>query len=264
MSVFDRGFMYGDGVFETMRAYEGRVFRSEPHLDRLAASAATIGITLPFSSSRIVSDIKAVLTRNSLENAVVRVRISRGPIASKDRPTYVVTADTLPEDLAARVQNGIRLSIVNVRKTPDTALPAGAKHANYLNSILALSEAKAKGSDEAVMLTTNGVLAEASSANLFLVRDNTLRTPSLEVGILSGITRAVVLELTKATGMPASEVSMGPDGLQEADEVFVTNSVVGIMPVRQCEERTYTVPGPMTGKLMELYGACIAGEGRNA
>ena len=268
VSVFDRGFMYGDGAFETMRAYEGSVFRLQSHLERLAGSATAIGIGMPRSVEEIASDIGTVLARNKLQNATVRVRISRGkgtfPSVNDAQPTYVVAAEALPSDLEDRIQNGIRLSSVGVRKTPDSVLPSGAKHANYLNSILAVAEAEEKGADEAVMLTLDGAIAEASRANIFFVKDSALWTPSLDAGILPGITRAVVLELSETAGMVSTEATIEPDRLEAADEVFVTNSVVGILPVRQWDVRRYMVPGPQTTELINLYGECVARELRSS
>jgi branched-chain amino acid aminotransferase len=176
VSVMDRGFLYGDGVFETMRAYQRQVFRLDDHLARLTASAAALKIRLPRTSSQINDDIQRVLDRNVLNNAVVRVAVSRGRgrrgpgIEGADTPTYVLAADTLPDDLRRRQTTGIRLGLAGTRRVPPDALPAGAKHANYLNSILALEEAVQAGADEAVMLDANLHVTECATANIFIAR----------------------------------------------------------------------------------------------
>ena len=132
-----------------------------------------------------------------------------------------------------------------------------------MNSILAAAEAEKKGADEAVMLTVDGAIAEASRANIFLVKNSALWTPSLDAGILPGITRAVVLELSETAGMVSNEATIEPDRLETADEVFVTNSVVGILPVSEWDSRQYAVPGPKTTELINLYGECVARELRS-
>ena len=263
VSVFDRGFMYGDGVFETMRAYQRRVFRLDDHLARLAASAAALKIRVPRTPPQIGDDIQRVLDRNGLADAVVRVAVSRGrgrrgpSTAGAETPTYVLATDTLPDDLRARQTTGIRLSLATIRRVSPEALPAGAKHANYLNSILALEEAAQTGADEAVMLNASLRVTECASANIFFVRRSCVCTPPTSVGILNGITRALVLDLARGAELATEESSFGMDSLLGADEVFVTNSVMGLCPVRTVDAQAYAAPGPVTQHLVGLYGAQV-------
>jgi branched-chain amino acid aminotransferase len=258
VSVFDRGFMYGDGVFETMRAYVRKVFRLDAHLQRLSSSAASLKIKVPFDPVKIASHIDSVLRANELEDAVVRVTVTRGTgkrgaTIDLDRPpTYAVTADALPENLEERGRNGISLAVVGVRRIPGEALPSYAKHSNYLNSILGNLEAAAKGADEALMLSINGHVAECSTGNFFFVRKSEILTPSLSAGVLPGITREVVLQLAKV-----KEVVLPVDAVFSAEEVFMTNSVVGILPVRRIDSRDFPLRGPRTSELIRRYRELI-------
>jgi len=263
ISVMDRGFLYGDGVFETMRAYGRRVFRLAEHLDRLATSATALSIRLPRTTSEIGDDIQRVLTRNALDNAVVRLTVSRGrgrrgaSVAGADTPTYVLAADALPADLHAKHTTGIRLGVASLRRVASDALPIGAKHTNYLNSILAVEEVSRAGADEAILLNAGLYVAECATANIFCVRQGCVWTPPPSAGILSGVTRAVVLELARRAGLPVEESLFGIEALHDADEVFVTNSVIGVSPVRAVDAKTYVAPGPTTQLVAELYDARV-------
>ena len=259
VSVFDRGFMYGDGVFDTMRAYRRRVFRLDDHLRRLVESAAALHMRLPRASSRIREDIERVLDKNDLYDAVVRVAVSRGRgrrgpgIEGADAPTYVLSAEPLPDTLGERQTRGLRLSLSSVRRVSPDALPVGAKHANYLNAILAFDEATRAGANEALMLTADEWVAECATANIFFVRSSCLYTPSLNAGILNGITRSLVLDLARDAGVKIEEALFGVDALLDAEEVFVTNSVLGPCPVQSVDMRKYLLPGPVTRQLLDLY-----------
>ena len=263
VSVWDRGFLYGDGVFETMRAYSRRVFRLDEHLARLVTSAAALSIHLPRTAVQIRDDIQRVLDKNSLDDAVVRITVSRGrgrrgaSIAGADTPTYVLAVDPLPTDLRARCTAGIRLGVAGIRRVSSDALPAGAKHANYLNSILAVEEVARAGADEAVLLNADLHVAECATANIFCVRQSRVWTPSPSAGILSGVTRGVVLALARDAGLPVEESLFGLDALLEAEEVFVTNSVIGLCPARSVDARECPVPGPVTQRLVDLYHARV-------
>ena len=270
VSVFDRGFMYGDGVFETMRAYRGHVFQLDAHYRRFEASASAIRLPFPYRLDRISNDIQAVLERNGLTgtDAVVRVSISRGRgvrgpgIAGATDPTYVVAADPLPETVAERRSLGIRLSTVRTRRISGEALPAHAKHANYLNSILACAEANEAGADDALLLDSFGKIGECSGANIFLVNGARVLTPDLKTGILPGCARAFVLELCASNGLEADEVRLDPSVLDDVEEVFVTNSVLEVAPVCRVDYREYRVTGPVTSMLQELYRQGVEVEAR--
>ena len=263
ISVSDRGFLYGDGVFETMRAYGRRVFQLDAHLDRLSASAAALSIRLPRTASQIRGDIGRVLDTNALDDAVVRITVSRGRgrrgagVAGADTPTYVLVADMLPPDLHTKQTAGIRLGVTTLRRVPDDVLPAAAKHTNYLNSILAVEEVARAGADEALLLNAGLHVAECATANIFCLRRGRLWTPPSGAGILSGVTRAVVLDLAAHAGLPVEESLFGLDAIHDADEVFVTNSVVGLCPVRAVDTTAYAVPGATTQHLATRYAARV-------
>jgi branched-chain amino acid aminotransferase len=270
VSVFDRGFMYGDGVFETLRVYGGRAFQLHDHLGRLETSAGLVRILLPRTLSEIASDVDAVVGANELDDGVVRIAVSRGvglrgpSIDGAVRPTYVVSAGPLPGDLDDRRRRGIALAVVGTRRVSGRALPSAAKHANYLNSILAHTEAVESGADEALLLAGSGEIAECSGANVFLVEESRVLTPHLDAGILPGCARASVLDLCHRHGIPAGEQRLEPEALDRAHEVFVTNSVVEILPVRSIGDRRFAVPGPVTGRLMDLYRSDLVSRGLGA
>jgi len=265
VSVFDRGFMYGDGVFETIRLYRGRPFRPGCHIDRFEASAAALQLRLPRSRAEILRDIEELLEPNGLTgtDAVVRLALSRGvgvrgpSIRGADNPTYVATVGPLPPDLARRRTAGVRLKIVSTRRVNADALPVHAKHANYLNSILAHAEAVESGADDALLLSANGRLAECSGSNLFLVNGSRILTPDLKTGILPGCARAVVLELCGRNRLSADQARLDPAVLHEVEEVFITNSVTGIVPVASVDGRAFDSPGPVTSILTAAYDRLV-------
>lgn len=263
VSVFDRGFLYGDGVFETMRAYRRRVFLLDQHLARLAASATALSLRVPRSAPEIEGDIQRTLDRNGLDDAVVRITVSRGrgrrgpSIVGADTPTYVLAAEALPADLHARWTNGIRLGVPSLRRVSGAALPASAKHTNYLNSILAVEEVARAGADDAVLLNADLHVTECATANIFCVRQGRLWTAPRPTGILGGVTRAEVLQLATSIELPVEESPFALDALLSADEVFVTNSVIGLCPVRSVDAQEYVVPGPVTQRLAALYDAQV-------
>jgi branched-chain amino acid aminotransferase len=262
VSVFDRGFMYGDGVFETLRSYSGCVFRLSSHLERFQRSASALGITIPRPRTQIVRDIETLVEMNGAESKdlVIRISLSRGQgrrgpgIAGVWDPTYVVSTGELPKDLPERQINGVRLAIVEIRRVGADALPSHAKHANYLNSILAHTEAVAAGADDALLLTSDQMLAECSGSNLFVIHNGQVSTPDLGTGILGGIARGVVLELCVANDIDCKESRLGVGLLDDAEEIFITNSVTEIVPVQSIDGRQYPLPGPATARIQELFG----------
>jgi branched-chain amino acid aminotransferase len=268
VSVYDRGFMYGDGVFETLRTFAGRPFRLPAHLERLESSAEAIHLRLPRSREQIAADIAALLDRNGLgdQDVVVRIAVSRGrgvrgpSIRGADNPTLVVTCDRIADAPAFPRRDGIRLVVVPTRRIGSESLPAHAKHSNYLNSVLAHTEAQAVGADDALMLGVDGSLAECSGSNLFLVNGARILTPDLKTGILPGCTRAFVLDLCAANGLSADQARLDPGVLDDVEEVFVTNSVSGIVPVLAVDHREYTAPGPVTLMLQDLYRRGVEAE----
>jgi branched-chain amino acid aminotransferase len=257
ISVSDRGFLYGDAAFDTLCAYGGRVFRANTHLQRLMLSLSALRIKPPCTLAQMEDDLSRVLERNRLRDAILRITVSRGAsargpsIRNASSPTYLIAC--YAPSPAGSASSTVKLEQVGIRRTPAESLPAHAKTANYLNSILALAEAMDADADEALLLDMRGYIAECAYSNVFFVRGNDLLTPALEAGILPGITRAAVLELARADGITVRETSLEPSVALEADEAFITNSVRGVVPVHAIDTRTYTAPGSMTARVDTLY-----------
>lgn len=257
VSVFDHGFLYGDGVYETMRAYGGAVFMLNRHLERLARSAALIQLHIPLQQ-RIKDAIYETMQANKVKDAYVRVTVSRGkgPVgldpALCPAPTLVVIAEEFrpyPERLYAE---GVKLIIARTRRNLVEALNPKIKSLNFLNNILAKIEAKERGAHEALMLNADGFVSEGTVCNIFFVSGEALCTPSVEMGVLDGITREMVLRIAAKHGMTVQEGKFVPEDLFNATEVFFTNTTSEVMPVSQLEDIRYPV-GEMTKKLHALY-----------
>lgn len=254
ISVIDRGFTLGDGLFETMRAYGGRIFRLRDHLERLARSAARIGLPLP---SGLAEAAHETVTANGIMEAAVRLTVSRGSAPAglewpeTVKPTCVITARPAPARPAA-VGAGTASGRLN-----EHSLTAGLKQLGYLNFIVALQEARTAGYDDALLLDTAGHLAEGASSNLFVVAGGVLRTPPLDCGVLPGITRAAVLEIAAGLDRPVSEESLDPAILETAEEAFLTSSLREVVPLVAVDGRMVGkgVAGPITRRIQELYAA---------
>jgi branched-chain amino acid aminotransferase len=257
VSVYDHGFLYGDGIYETMRAYNGVVFMLEKHLARLARSASLTKISIP-DREYITNAVCGTIEANKLSDAYIRVTVSRGkgpigldPDLCKE-PTFVVIAQPFREYPEHLYVNGVKLVIAKTRRNLVEAISPMIKSLNFLNNIFAKMEAKERGAYEAVMLNAEGVLAEGTISNIFFVKEGVLCTPATEVGVLDGITRELVISIAKRTGISVSEGSFSPSDLFSASEVFFTNTTSEIMPVSQVELITYSV-GEVTKSLHALY-----------
>jgi branched-chain amino acid aminotransferase len=254
----DRGFLLGDGLFETMRADRGRVPFLDRHLDRLEAGAAVLGIPLPRSRDAIAEACLEVLDANQLGDrlAAVRLTLSRGPgprgLAPPADPTPTLLIAATP--IADGAPSPARVVISGIRRNEHSPL-SGTKSLNYLDNVLALREACERGADEAILCNTAGRLACASAANLVLVRDGALLTPGLEEGALPGITRAILLEIALDLGIPAEQARLPTSALERADEALLTNSLLGIRPIVQIgsERGGKGGPGPLTRRLQRAY-----------
>ena len=260
ISALDRGFLYGDGLFETLRAYRGHCFRLEDHLSRLAESAQALKIPLPAPVPKMAKAIPELIRANHLSDAYVRLTLSRGQhegqlaLETSSPPTLVIVARPLP----ARPPRDYRTGIVAIiSETRQNAESPSRRHKtlNYLDNLLAHEEAHLAGAREAILLNTRGVVAEAATANLFLAEDDRVVTPSLEANILAGITRQVVLEIAGELGLVTEESLFGPDRLLAANELFLTNSLIELLPVRQIGETKIGLgqAGPVTRKLLKAY-----------
>lgn len=262
ISVFDRGFLYGDGVYETMRSYEGVIFMLKRHVERLGRSAGTIGLSLPLGAEGIKEALYETLGANSLSDAYLRLTVSRGegpfgldptPCTS---PTFVIIARGLPERMPGLYEVGVKAIIPRTRRNPKEALDPGIKSLNFLNNILAKAEAVRLGAYEALMLNVSGSLTEGTASNLFFVKRGSLFTPSQKCGILEGITREVVISLAKGAGLGVMEGEFSKEELCGADEVFVTNSTMEVLPVSEVDGAGFGV-GPVTRLLMGEYRKAV-------
>jgi len=266
ISIFDHGFLFGDSVYEVMRTYGGAPFEVGPHLARLFRSARGISLEIPRSREELADDVEAAVREAACPGeAYIRLIVTRGVgeidinPASCGRPTIVTIVKDLGPWPREFYERGLDLAIVStVRNEPGTVDPS-IKTGNYLNSVLAMIEARRRGAADACMLNAHGFLAECTTSNLFFVRDGTLLTPSLENGILSGITRADVIRLARENGIPAREGSFKPDELRGAAEAFVTSTTRGIMPVATVDGKAIGDPArrPVTARIMALFQADV-------
>jgi branched-chain amino acid aminotransferase len=267
VSVFDHGFLYGDGVYETMRAYGGRVFHMADHLTRLERSAALINLPLPASREVLSSLLREALEKNRLQDAYLRLTVSRGPgeigldPALCTQPTLVIIALPFQSYPEWFYTEGVAAIVAKTERNSQAALPPQAKSLNFLNNILAKMEAKAAGAQEAFMLNHRGELTEGTTSNLFLVQAGRVRTPALDCGILDGITRGVVLGIAKDLGIPTEETRLVQTDLAVADECFLTNTTQEVLPVTRVDGKPIGTgrPGGITRRLHELFRARLHG-----
>lgn len=268
IAATDRGFLYGDGLFETIRAYRGTPWLLGEHLERLAASAAELRITDRLDAAAIQARIERLLEANRLtdRDAYLRITLTRGlhagalTLEPAAEPTLTLIARplrALPDRLYGE---GITAITASVRQNADSPLPRH-KTLNYLGNLLAKTEARDRGADEAILLNTRGEVAEAASSNLFIVRDGRLVTPPVDAGILPGITRRQVLRLAHTQGIDAAEHTLLPADLLAADEIFLTNAVVELLPLRSLDAHPIPAPGPLTRRLLAAYRDAVAAAG---
>jgi branched-chain amino acid aminotransferase len=235
--IWDHGLLYGDGIFEGMRVYDGALFRPRDHLERLARSARAIGLKLPLGADELLAVVGEVVSRSGLRNAHVRPIVTRGvgmptmDPATCERPVQIVAAYPLPPILGT---DPIRVLISAITRKAPRSIGAHVKSLNYLDAILAKQQAKAAGMQDAVMLDTFGAVAECTGANLFMVCDERLITPTTRAA-LPGITRRTVLELARETGIEVEERELWPAELSTADAVFLTGSGAGIVAVAEVD-----------------------------
>ena len=257
ISVFDHGLLYGDGVFEGIRLYGGRIFRLEQHLDRLFNSAKAILLPMPLTKPELVEACCETCRQNKLRDGYIRLVVTRGvgnlglnPFRCKT-PTVFIIADRIelyPEEI---YRKGLKLITASTQRTNPAAVSPSIKSLNYLNNILAKIEAVNAGAAEAIMLNSQGYVAECTGDNIFLLRSGKLETPPVSAGALVGITRQVVIELAARRGIVVSESNLTRYDLSTADEVFLTGTAAEIAPVVSIDGRVIGDghPGPLTLKL---------------
>jgi branched-chain amino acid aminotransferase len=270
ISVFDHGLLYGDGIFEGIRAYHGRVFKLREHIDRLFDSAKAILLEIPMSSAQITRAVVEVCRENKIRDGYIRLVVTRGmgtlglnPKSCK-RPSVIIIADKIQLYPPGVYQHGLDIITVPTTRNLHSALNPAIKSLNYLNNILAKIEANNGGCEEAVMLNAEGFVAECTGDNLFIVKNGALLTPPLSAGALYGITRRTVIELAQESGLKVSEPNLTRYDLFSADECFLTGTGAEIVPVVKIDGRVIGTgkPGRVTRRLEDEYHALtkVSGE----
>lgn len=266
VSAFDRGFLYGDGVFETLRVYSGVPFKLDSHLDRMARGCRTIRLKMP-DPCEIKEGVRAVLEGNRLSDAYLRITVTRGATGlmwsdlACEEPTLMIIAKPYhPKDFGA----GLKLVLSHLRTDEGNPL-SGVKQTGISAKILARSEAVDSGADDALMLDMRGNVAEAASSNIFWVRNGRIYTPFLSCGILPGITRSTVIGIAQCRGLSILEGEFCLDELRAAEEVFLTSSTWELAPVLSLDGRDFPSPnGPVTMRVLDCYRSLVDEEISNS
>jgi branched-chain amino acid aminotransferase len=270
ISVFDHGLLYGDGIFEGIRAYNGRVFKLKEHIDRLFYSAKAILLNIPLSRSEIIEAVLEACRRNKIRDGYLRLVVTRGagtlglnPNRCKN-PSMIIIADKIQLYPPEYYKNGLEIITVPTARNLHSALNPAIKSLNYLNNVLAKIEADNAGCEEAIMCNAEGFVAECTGDNIFVAKDGRLFTPPLSAGALHGITRQVVIEIAQESGLAVSEPNLTRYDLYIADECFLTGTGAEIIPVVKIDGRVIGTgkPGAITQKLVGQYHALtnVAGE----
>ena len=267
ISALDAGVLLGAGLFETLRTYGGRPFRLPQHLARLRASGDFLRIFVRESDDQIAATITHLVEANGVPDARLRLTATRGPLAAEvdddEAPpaTLIITAGPMTPYPAELYEKGATVVVSDIRASPDDPT-VYHKTTGYLRNLLALRDAHRAGATEALIFNTKGRLAEGSLSNVFIVSKGRLLTPPLEEGLLAGVTRAAVLELAAEAGVPAEQQPLSPRDCLDADELFLTNSIMEVLPVGRVERKEIGdgLPGPVTRKLAEAYKALVARE----
>ncbi len=262
ISVFDHGFLYGDGVFEGIRAYDGYVFKLDEHLDRLYRSARAINLEIPISAEEMEEKILATLRANGLDEAYIRPIVTRGKgslgidtDSCTDPSVIIITREWEALYGPELYEEGLKLLTTTIRNQPMEGLPPTVKHLNYLTNVLALMQANTWGADEALMLDTNGNISEGSADNVFVLRKGEVYTPPV-INNLPGITRSAVIELLEEMGHEVKEENIGLAEVLTADEVFLSGTAAEVAPVVEIDGREIGdgQPGELTLNVKAKFG----------
>ncbi len=261
ISIFDHGFLFGDSIYEVVQTVDGSPFAWEEHLARLRNSASRLSMDLPWSDSQLRDEIdNAVDAKTWQGESYVRVIITRGvgriallPTSCVD-PALIIIAKEIPKP-GPKTDTGLVICLTKVRRNSRLAMDPGIKSGNYLNNVLAAIEANEMGADDALMLNETGHLTECTTSNIYLVKDGRILTPSLESGILDGITRMKVREVASNEGIHFIEGEYSVGDLESADEIFMTGTVKGVVPVCRINgtAKWQGDPGPVTDRLRKAY-----------
>jgi branched-chain amino acid aminotransferase len=261
VSVYDHGFLYGDGVFEGLRIYAGKVFRLREHTDRLYESARHIHLEIPLRPEQMMQAVNDTVKANNRGDGYVRLIVSRGagtlgldPRKTED-PQVIIIVDDIALYPKEMYETGMEIVTVSTIRNHPNALNPRIKSLNYLNNILAKIEGIQAGVPEALMLNHKGEISECTGDNIFLVKRGVLKTPPPDAGILEGITRGAVMELARKAGIPVQEIAQTRHDVYAADECFLTGTAAEVIPVIKCDGRAIGngKPGPMTRQLRESF-----------
>ncbi len=264
ISSDDRGFLYGDAIFETLRSYKGEPFKLTEHLERMRSSAEKLKISLEHSNAEISESITKLLEKNSVQDAYIRITLSRGEggsglqMSDGLRSTVLIQVKPFTPYDEQLYKEGMSLCVSKQRRSTTSPI-CRHKTTNLLTSILLKEEAGSKSAHDSIVLNTDGYVAECIVSNIFMVADGSVITPSLDTNILPGITRRTVLDICRDSGIPAREECFKIETLIKADEVFITNSLMEIMPVSVIEDNKIgkVTPGEITQQLMGAYKGLI-------
>jgi branched-chain amino acid aminotransferase len=274
VAVFDHGFLFGEGIYETLRTYAREPFLFDRHLRRLRHSASLLALDVPWSDADLLADVRKTMAAqpgltgpSGVEEAYIRILVTRGVgdlsynPAACPQPSLVIIVKPFPGQPERTFSQGIKIALVSVRRNHPQALNPEIKSNNLINNALAMQEAIRRGAEEALMLNQAGELAECAQSNVFLVRGGAVRTPPLSAGLLPGVTREYVLELASSIGLDAREARLTPDDLQAADEVFITGTTREVTPVAAVDNHRVGegTPGPITTKLLSEFRARVSG-----
>ena len=269
ISVFDHGLLYGDGVFEGIRFYNGRVFRLDEHIDRLFDSAKAIHLTIPGSQEEVIESVLSTIRANELEDGYIRLVVTRGagglglsPYLCKEA-SLIVIASKISLYPAEKYREGLTLVTCSTRRPTPGSLSPAVKSLNYLNNVMAKIEAIAGGGEEGIMLNEQGFVAECTGDNVFVIKNGTVTTPPVSAGSLDGITRTVAIELAAELGYTVTEPQLTRYELYTADEVFLTGTAAEIVGVAKYDERIIGdgKPGPVTLRMMEAFSKLTQNSG---
>lgn len=264
ISVYDHGLLYGDGVFEGIRIYSGRIFRLKDHIDRLYDSARSIALEIPISREEMTRDVEATVEGYGAPDGYIRLVVTRGVgnlglDPRKCVPNIIIIVDGISLYPKEYYENGLDIVTAATTRSHPAALSPRVKSLNYLNNILAKMEAIRAGCFEALMLNHNGEVAEGTGDNIFVIKNGVIRTPPLDAGILEGVTRNAVIDLARGAGHAVHEATLIRHDVYVADEVFLTGTAAELIPVVRCDGRPIGTgkPGPITRQLRELFAVLV-------
>jgi len=270
VSIFDHGLLYGDGVFEGIRAYEGIVFKLKEHMKRLYESAESIRLNISLSSKDMIKAVLATLKKNKLKDAYIRLIVTRGvgdlgldPRKCKGKGSIIIIADKIILYPKTFYDNGLSIITAKTRRNSPTAIHPKVKSLNYLNNILGKIDAIDAGVNEAIMLTDDGYVAECTGDNLFIIKKGKLITPIASIGLLEGITRDTVMRIASKLGIQVIEKKFKLNEVYKADECFLTGTAAELIPVVKVDKKIINngKPGPVTAVLLHYFRKATVREG---